>query len=168
MDTRRDVPLKSNLLAVATPYRCFFFCIIAPINSVLSPRPLIGLTDSGISTKWWDGHIGGQNNRKMSHKFYLIIESNSQDFFAIVLSTNLPPWRQVQAINSIGYCASYVLSANNGSVQRVIFFQSYVNCFIRCAFQFTRLNFCARHLLLFATWYSGPNVGMVHIFIYNL
>ena len=39
---------------------------------------------------WWDGHVGVQNNGKMSLKFCIIIESNSQEtFFAIVLYTNM-------------------------------------------------------------------------------
>ena len=39
---------------------------------------------------WWDGHVGVQNNGKMSFKLHIIIESNSQKtVFAIVLYTNM-------------------------------------------------------------------------------
>ena len=45
---------------------------------------------SWFSLTWWDGHVGVQNDGKMSLKFIIIIESNSQNtFFAIVLYTNL-------------------------------------------------------------------------------
>ena len=38
---------------------------------------------------WWDDRVGVQNSGKMSPKFCMIIESNSQKtFFAIVLYTN--------------------------------------------------------------------------------
>ena len=49
-----------------------------------------------------NGHIGVQNNGKMSLKFCVIIEFNSQKtFFAIVLYTNAtwPPWRCVKTEN---------------------------------------------------------------------
>ena len=40
----------------------------------------------GVALTWWGRHVGVQNNRKMSLKFGIIIESNSQkNFFAIVL-----------------------------------------------------------------------------------
>ena len=43
-----------------------------------------------ISLTWWDCQVGVQNSGKMSLKFCIIIESNSQkNFFAIVLYTNM-------------------------------------------------------------------------------
>ena len=45
---------------------------------------LIGTCNSiilGFSLPWWDDHVGVQNNGKMSLKFCIIVESNSQDFF---------------------------------------------------------------------------------------
>ena len=48
------------------------------------------MTYSWFSLTWWDGHVGVQNNDKMSLKFCIIIESNSQKTFsAIVLYTNM-------------------------------------------------------------------------------
>ena len=47
-------------------------------------------TNSWFSLTWWDGHVGVQNNGKMSLKFSIMIESNSQkNFCAIVLYTNM-------------------------------------------------------------------------------
>ena len=46
--------------------------------------------NSWFSLTWWDGHVGVQNNGKMSLTFCIIIESNSQKTFsAIVLYTNM-------------------------------------------------------------------------------
>ena len=45
------------------------------------------LANSWFSLKWWDSHIGVQNNGKMLLKFCIIIESKS--FFTIVLYTNM-------------------------------------------------------------------------------
>ena len=45
---------------------------------------LIGACNSnilGFSLTWWEDHVGVQNNGKMSLKFCIIVESNSQDFF---------------------------------------------------------------------------------------
>ena len=51
---------------------------------------LTNLVYSWFSLTWCDGHVGLQNNGKMSLKFCIIIESNSQrTFFAIVLHTNM-------------------------------------------------------------------------------
>ena len=36
---------------------------------------------SWFSLTWWDGHVGAQNNGKMSLKFCIIIKSNSQKYF---------------------------------------------------------------------------------------
>ena len=48
------------------------------------------LTYSWFSVTWWDGHVGVQDNGKMSLKFCIIIESKSQKtFFAVVLYTNM-------------------------------------------------------------------------------
>ena len=53
-------------------------------------RRLLKLSNSWFSVTWWDGHVGAQNNGKMSLKFCIITESNSQKtFFAIVLYTNM-------------------------------------------------------------------------------
>ena len=46
--------------------------------------------NSWFSLTRWDGHVGVEKNGKMSLKFCIIIESNSQKtFFAIILYTNM-------------------------------------------------------------------------------
>ena len=42
------------------------------------PAGKLSTRNSWIATTWWDGHIGDQSNGKMSLKFCIIIESNSQ------------------------------------------------------------------------------------------
>ena len=45
---------------------------------------------SWFSFRWWDGHVGAQNDGKMSLNFYMIIELNSQKTsFAVLLLTNM-------------------------------------------------------------------------------
>ena len=40
--------------------------------------------------KWWDGHVGKQNNSKISNKFCKIIESNSQQTSSLL--SFIPTW----------------------------------------------------------------------------
>ena len=47
---------------------------------------VLGYSCSWFSLAWWDGHVGVQNNGKMSLKFTIIIESNY--FLIIFLYTN--------------------------------------------------------------------------------
>ena len=46
--------------------------------------------NSWVALMWWGGHVGVQNNGKMTLKFCIIIESNCQKtFFAVVLYTKM-------------------------------------------------------------------------------
>ena len=69
---------------------------------------LHGIADNfWFSLMWWDGHVGVQNNGKMSLKFCIIVESNSQKtFFAIVLSTKMAAVtsRENRELLLVDYC----------------------------------------------------------------
>ena len=57
-----------------------------------------------ISLTWWDGHVGVQNNGKMSLQFCIMIESNSPPppKFSLLFCTPIwPPWRHLKTENTI-------------------------------------------------------------------
>ena len=70
------------------PFSCSFTCYQATIMTTFHARMHPTSFYSWFSLTWWDGHV--QNNGKMSLKFCIIIEQNSQkNFFVIVLYTNM-------------------------------------------------------------------------------
>ena len=70
-----DVHLRYCLL-------CFPCCPTTELVPVPTSDVLLNYFNSWFSIRWWDGHVGVQNNNcKMSLKFCIMIESKSQDFF---------------------------------------------------------------------------------------
>ena len=71
-------------------FRKINLCKLAYDSNLINKSWLINTENSWFSLTWWDGHVGVQNNGKMSLKFCIIIESNCQkNVFAIVLYTNM-------------------------------------------------------------------------------
>ena len=57
--------------------------------------------NSWFSPTWWDSHVHIQNKGEMSLEFCIIIESNSQRLFSLLLCTpTWPPWRHMKTENS--------------------------------------------------------------------
>ena len=78
---------------------------------------------SWFSLAWWDGHIGVQNNGKISFKFCLIIESNSQRTFSLLFCTpTWPPWRHMKTEN---YCYYYYYRCHH---HYCFYYICYYNC----------------------------------------
>ena len=76
-----DISLEIFLRWKCNPYQLTWFQ-----NFVLQ----IITAYSWVALTWWGGHVGVQNNGKMSLKFCIIIESNSQKTsVTIVLYTNM-------------------------------------------------------------------------------
>ena len=74
----------------------------------------------------------------------------------------------MQAINSVGYCASYVLSENNGSAQRVIFKElSHVNISFDVLFYLLGLVHDTSDFLPLDI-HATPSASMTHVNHFHL
>ena len=62
------------------------------------------LDNSWVALTWWGEHVGVENNNKLSLKFCILIESNSQDSFSLLYDGTI----DCASLCKLHYCKSQI------------------------------------------------------------